>query len=258
MNASPIITVHDVSKTFCTWRRTDGTLLSRIADILPSGSKRHIQPDVSALRDINLEVSRGEVLGIVGRNGSGKTTLLRIIAGILKPDTGTVLVQGAVTSLISLSVGLQHRLTVRDNIFLSGSLYGLRRSQSLNAFDSIVEFGELEPYLDRYVYQLSAGYIQRLAFSIAIFSNPEILILDEVFSAGDEHFQRKAKQRMRSIVQSNDVTVLMVSHKSEHILDMCDRALWLENGQMQAIGTPEHVTHIYAQAQSPESLIAHH
>ena len=238
------IDVLHVSKSFTIHARSDATMLSRMADLMPSEKKRHTTRFIRALRDVSFQVEKGEVLGVIGKNASGKSSLLRMIAGILYPDEGTVDVQGAITPLISLNVGVKPRLTITDNIFLACSLYGMPQGDISSTLDSIIEFAGIEEFVDMYPYQLSTGMGQRLAFSIAVHTNPEILLLDEVFSAGDMFFQERAAQRMTQLIQGN-VTVIMVSHSMERIESVCDKVLWLEKGKMREIGDPKTVIENY-------------
>lgn len=254
MSTDPVISLQNVSKSFYAHARTDASLLSRLADLAPSGSKRLHAEYIEAVRDVSFSVSKGEVLGLIGSNAAGKTTLLRLIAGIFGPDEGTVSVRGTVTSLINLSVGLRDRLTVRDNISFYCSLFGLSRDQIHDAFPRIIEFAGIERYVDMYPYQLSMGMTQRLAFSIAVHTNPEILLLDEVFSAGDVHFQAKAEAKMMEMIRS-DITVVMVSHQLEHITKLCDSAIWLENGSVREAGPPADVVAHYESSSSGLPLI---
>ena len=189
-------------------------------------------------------MKKGEVLGIIGKNASGKTTLLRIIAGIMQPDSGEVHVRGSVTSLINLSVGLQPRLIVRDNVYLACALLGMSREETHQKFDAIITFGGLEKYVNMYPYQLSNGMNQRLAFSIAIHTEPEILLLDEVFSAGDIGFRKKATKAMRSLITSH-VTVVMVSHDLNRIRKLCNHVIWLHEGSIRQCGDPITVVNAY-------------
>lgn len=240
----PIINLEHVSKAFTVHARSDATILSRMADLVPSDKKRHTTRYIRALSDVSLQIRPGEVVGIIGKNASGKSTLLRIIAGILYPDEGVRDVTGTVTPLINLQVGVKHRLTVRDNIFLACSLYGMEQSDIAKALPSIVEFAGVEQYLDMYPYQLSTGMSQRLAFSIAIHTKPEILLLDEVFSAGDIAFRARAQKRMIALIKS-EVTVVMVSHDMKQIKNLCDRVLWMENGKIREQGDASSIVKKY-------------
>jgi|GEM_PF-495136 len=250
----PIIDLRHVSKAFTVHTRTDATMLSRMADLVPSGHKRNSTRRLQALSDVSLQVNQGEVLGIIGKNASGKSTLLRIIAGILHPDEGSASVQGTVTSLMNLSAGLRHRLTIIDNIFLACSLYGMQQKDIRNVVSSIIEFAGIQAFTDMYPYQLSSGMSQRLAFSIAIHTSPEILLLDEVFSAGDMAFKNTAKQRMEALIRSS-VTVVIVSHDMSRIRGLCDRVIWLENGKIVKIGPVEDIIKEYEEYCEPSVSI---
>ncbi len=252
---STSIHLRDVSKAFTVHARSDATILSRMADLIPSENKRHSVRKIQALEHVSLSVQRGEVLGIIGRNASGKSTLLRIIAGIHMPDSGLREVHGMVTPIINMNVGLKHRLTVKDNIFLACSLYGMKHSSIQKTLSSIVEFAGIEEYLDMYPYQLSTGMSQRLSFSIAIHTDPEILLLDEVFSAGDLAFRKRAEERMTELIRS-DTTVVMVSHSMPNISAVCDNVLWLEEGKVKDYGATEDVVHSYC-ADSQKEILPH-
>lgn len=249
-----IIDLRHISKAFTIHARSDATILSRMADLVPLGHKRHTTKCIQALSDISLQVRQGEVLGIIGENTSGKSTLLRVIAGILYPDSGFREVNGTITPLINLSVGLRHRLTVRDNIFLACSLYGMQQRTIHNSFASIVGFAGIEQYLDMYPYQLSLGMSQRLSFSIAVHTKPEVLLLDEVFSAGDIAFQEKAKKRMIEMIQG-EATVVMVSHNADHVRSLCDTVLWLDRGTVKMIGNAKDVMHAYQEGMKKMSMV---
>lgn len=240
MTERPVIFLDGIRKQFTLPKRKDGTLLARLTGKLEHRS-------LCALQNISFSVKQGEVLGIVGDNAAGKSTLLRIIAGIIYPTAGTVQVDGKVTSLIAMSVALRKNLTVRDNVFLASSCFGMTRAETRDRFASIITFGGLERYVDLYPYQLSDGMNQRLAFSIAIHAEPEILLLDEVFSAGDVGFAEKASKRMEEVIRGKS-TVVVVSHSMDKLKRLCDRVLWLENGCIRAIGDPDTVIDAYVDA----------
>jgi len=244
MNPASVITVDHVSKSFWVHARSDATILSRMADLLPSGAKRHHSRCIQAVKDVSFTVEKGEVLGIIGKNASGKTTLLRLIAGIHVPDSGKVYTEGKIISLINLSVGLKNRLSVLDNIFLTCSMYGMSRSQIQDVIKPILEFAGVQQYVDMYPYQLSQGMSQRLSFSIAVHTKPDILLLDEVFSAGDIQFKQKAAQKIEELIFS-DISVVMVSHDLNKIAKMCDRVLWIDKGAIRQSGAPKFVLGAY-------------
>ncbi len=247
----PIIQLSGVSKSFTVPVRRDATILSRMIGAVRRGTGTAQVRSITALRDIDFSVERGEVIGIIGRNAAGKSTLLRVIAGIIVPEAGKVRVHARVTSLMNLSVGLHDRLTVRDNIFLGCSLLGMRHAEIKIAFDSIVEFAGIGEFVEMYPYQLSLGMNQRMAFAIAVSCHPEILLLDEVFSAGDAAFVAKSEKRMAEIIRGN-VTVVMASHDLDRVSHLCDRVLWLDHGALVMQGNPVEVISAYRKQTIPQ------
>lgn len=182
-----------------------------------------------ALKDINLQVKKGEAWGLVGTNGAGKSTLLKVISRILKPYKGTVDVKGSVAALIELGAGIDPNMTARENIFLNGTLLGYKKDFIQEKFDEIVEFSELQDFLDSPVKNFSSGMKARLGFSIATSVQPDILIADEILSVGDVRFKKKCSERMQNML-SNGTTLLYVSHNMKSIEQLCDKALWLDHG----------------------------
>src|ERR687891_1430302 len=198
--------------------------------------------DVWALRDVSVNVARGEAVGLIGRNGSGKTTLLRIVAGIIKPTTGRVSAEGRIGSLLELGAGFHPDFTGRENVYLNGAIQGLRRSDIRERFDEIVAFAELEHAIDRPVRTYSSGMTMRLGFAIAAFLDADILLLDEVFAVGDEAFQRKCFGRIFQFKQAGG-TIVFVSHDAAAVETLCERAIFLDAGRVAFDGpTREAVT----------------
>lgn len=197
-----------------------------------------------ALRDVSFTVEKGEVLGIIGHNGAGKSTLLKVISGILKPRTGSVAVKGNVVPMLELGSGFDIEFNGRENIFLNGSILGYSESYLREKYDEIVEFSELQKFLEVPIRNYSSGMLMRLAFSIAAEVNPEILIVDEILAVGDANFQEKSRRRMMELM-SGGTTVLFVSHSLEQIREMCDRVLWLDHGQVKMIGQTREVCDAY-------------
>ncbi len=187
--------------------------------------------DVWALRDVSLEVVRGEAVGLIGRNGSGKTTLLRIVAGIIKPTAGSVRAEGRIGSLLELGAGFHPDFTGRENVFLNGAIYGLRRADIRQRFDEIVAFAELEHAIDRPVRTYSSGMTVRLGFAIAAFLDADVLLLDEVFAVGDESFQRKCFGRIARFKQEGG-TIVFVSHDASAVERLCERSVLLDVGRV--------------------------
>ncbi len=192
--------------------------------------------DVWALRDVSLDVARGEAVGLIGRNGSGKTTLLRVVAGIIKPTAGRVRAEGRIGSLLELGAGFHPDFTGRENVFLNGAIYGLRRADIRQRFDEIVAFAELEHAIDRPVRTYSSGMTVRLGFAIAAFLDADVLLLDEVFAVGDESFQRKCFGRISRFKQEGG-TIVFVSHDASAVERLCERAVLLDAGRVAFDGS---------------------
>lgn len=197
-----------------------------------------------ALRGVDIDVRRGETVGIVGRNGSGKSTLLQIICGTLTPNGGSVQVNGRVAALLELGAGFNPEFTGRENIYLNGTVLGLTREEVEARFESIVEFADIHDFIDQPVKTYSSGMYVRLAFAVAINVTPDILIVDEALSVGDEAFQRKCFAKIESIRDSG-ATVLFVSHSAGAVVELCDRAILLDHGEVIAEGTPKRVISQY-------------
>lgn len=197
-----------------------------------------------ALSDISFSLKRGEVLGIIGRNGSGKSTLLKIISGILKPTCGNVTVKGNVVPMLELGSGFDPDLTGRENVFLNGAILGYNEAFLKSKFNEIVEFAEIEQFIDVPIRNYSSGMMMRLAFSIATMVNPEILIVDEILAVGDDAFQKKSRARMLEMM-SGGTTVLFVSHNLNQIRELCSRVVWLEHGKIKVIGRVDEVCDMY-------------
>jgi lipopolysaccharide transport system ATP-binding protein len=198
-----------------------------------------------ALRDVNFEVKRGEVLGIIGRNGAGKSTLLKILSRITEPDRGRAVVRGRVASLLEVGTGFHPELTGRENIFLNGAILGMTRAEIRRKFDEIVAFAEVERFLDTPVKRYSSGMYVRLAFSVAAHLEPEILVIDEVLAVGDAEFQRKCLGKMQDIASNQGRTVLFVSHNTAAVESLCDAGILLADGRCVAKGTASMVIEEY-------------
>ena len=199
-----------------------------------------------ALHDITFNVNRGDVFGIVGLNGSGKSTLLKIISGILKPSIGSVDIKGSISPLIELGAGFDFDLTARENVILNGLVLGYNRYDIEEKMDEIIEFSELQEFMDVAVKNFSSGMVARLGFAIATAVMPDILIVDEILSVGDFLFQEKCEKRIKKMMDAG-TTVLIVSHSLEQIERLCTRVLWLDKGQMIALGETDEVCMEYKQ-----------
>jgi ABC-type polysaccharide/polyol phosphate transport system ATPase subunit len=197
-----------------------------------------------ALKNVSFNVSKGEVVGIIGKNGAGKSTLLKIISGILKPTKGSVTCSGSIVPMLELGSGFDHDLTGRENIFLNGAILGYGKEFLESKFEEILDFSELGRFIDVPIRNYSSGMLMRLAFSIATMVNPEILIVDEILAVGDAAFQEKSKARMMELM-SGGTTVLFVSHSMDQIREMCNRVIWLDSGKIKMIGETEEVCDRY-------------
>lgn len=198
-----------------------------------------------ALKNVSFNVSKGEVVGIIGKNGAGKSTLLKIISGILKPTKGSVTCSGSIVPMLELGSGFDHDLTGRENIFLNGAILGYGKEFLESKFEEILDFSELGRFIDVPIRNYSSGMLMRLAFSIATVVNPEILIVDEILAVGDAAFQEKSKARMMELM-SGGTTVLFVSHSLDQIREMCNRVIWLDSGKIKMIGETQKVCDAYA------------
>ena len=210
---------------------------------------------VWALKDINFEVQQGEVLGIIGKNGAGKSTLLKILSKITSPTTGSIKSKGRVASLLEVGTGFHGEMTGRENIFLNGAILGMTKKEINAKLDEIIEFSGCERYIDTPVKRYSSGMTVRLAFAVAAFLEPDILIIDEVLAVGDAEFQKKAIGKMQEISKGGGRTVLFVSHNMEAVKSLCTRAFLIENGSIINDGTSEEIVNIYLQMQNESNQL---
>ncbi len=234
------IDVRNVSKRFRLAHGQYNTVKERIIH----GGRRKATEDFWALSDVSLTVKSGETVGILGRNGSGKSTLLKCICGVLQPTKGEVAVRGKMAGLLELGAGFQHDLTGRENIYLNGSLLGMSKNEVDRAFDAIVDFSELEEFIDGPVKFYSSGMTVRLGFAVAVNVDPDILVIDEVLAVGDERFQRKCIDRVKQF-QKEGRTILLVTHAADTVRAICDRGVVLSHGHMVAEGEPGEATRIF-------------
>lgn len=191
--------------------------------------------DFVALSHVSFDVKKGEVVGLVGLNGAGKSTLLKIIAGVLKPTEGKVITRGTIAPLIEVGAGFDPELTARENVYLNGAILGHDRKFMDSKFDEIIDFAELQNFVDVPVKNFSSGMYARLGFAIATMVQPDILIVDEVLSVGDYKFKKKCEDRIQAML-AKDVTVVLVSHDIDMIKKLCTKVVWLENGNIKEIG----------------------
>ncbi|MDD2418450.1 MAG: ABC transporter ATP-binding protein [Oscillospiraceae bacterium] len=198
-----------------------------------------------AVRGISFEIPQGKIVGIIGKNGSGKSTLLRAIAGIYSPDEGKIDLHGHTVSLLSIGVGFQANLTGYQNILLSGLLLGFSEKHIRDKMNEIIAFSELGSFIHKPVKTYSSGMYSKLAFSITVILETDILLIDEVLSVGDVAFKEKSYNRMKKLIEDENRTVLIVSHNSKTIRDLCDHVIWVHNGTIRRTGEPEAVIDEY-------------
>lgn len=201
--------------------------------------------EFKALKNISFKIKRGETVGLVGTNGSGKSTMLKVIAGVLEPTSGNCIVRGNIAPLIELGAGFDYELTARENIYLNGALLGYTKEFLDSKMEEIIEFAELEDFMDMPLKNYSSGMTARIAFAIATITEPDVLIVDETLSVGDVFFQKKCEKRIKHFVDSGDVTVLLVSHSMDQVERICERAIWIEKGDMRMDGPVEDVCQAY-------------
>jgi ABC-type polysaccharide/polyol phosphate transport system ATPase subunit len=239
----PAIKVENVSVTYRTSLEKKPTFKSTV---IRMGRRERTVREIEAVRGVSLEVRRGSVVGIMGANGAGKSTLVRTMAGILPPTEGRVEVQGRVSTLLALGVGFNKDLTGRQNVKLGGLAAGLTREQLDSKYEDIVEFAELEEFMDMPMRTYSSGMYGRLGFSVAVNMEPDILLIDEALSVGDARFRKKSAQRMRDLCGGGR-TIVLVSHALGTIVDLCDVAVWMHKGELQMQGEPQEVIDAYTQ-----------
>jgi lipopolysaccharide transport system ATP-binding protein len=251
------IRVRNLSKEYVIGgrQRPQDTFRGMLADALaaPYRRFRRLSGNVSneerffALKDVDLEIAPGEVVGIIGKNGAGKTTLLKILSGITEPTSGRIELAGRTSSLLEVGTGFHPELTGRENIFLNGALLGMRKEEIRKKFDAIVDFAEVERFIDTPVKHYSSGMYVRLAFAVAAHLEPEILFVDEVLAVGDARFQKKCLGRMDEIGKGGR-TILVVSHNMQVIQSLCSRAIWLDDGEIAYDGGARSAVVAYSQS----------
>ncbi|MBX2997411.1 MAG: ABC transporter ATP-binding protein [Caldilineaceae bacterium] len=230
---NPLIDVIDVSKRFRLQRERRRSIQDTFIHLWKRqwAHGEYFWP----LRNISLRICPGDSVGILGQNGSGKSTLLKVITGVLPPTTGQVRINGRIASLLELGAGFHPDLTGRENVFLNGSIYGMSKETIQNRLDQIIDFAEIGDFIDTPVKNYSSGMYVRLGFSVAVHTSPEILIIDEVLTVGDQIFQQKCMQRILEM-KAAGIAILLVSHNAEDIRRLCDRAIWLHNSEVRADG----------------------
>ena len=263
--SKPIISIENLSKAYYIGRKINPhhTFRDAIANLATAPIRRWREQAMPtqesddafwALNDVSFEVNRGEVVGLVGRNGAGKSTLLKVLSRITEPTGGRAVLRGRVASLLEVGTGFHPELTGRENIYLNGSILGMKRSEIQRKFDEIVAFSEIEQFLDTPVKRYSSGMYVRLAFAVAAHLEPEILIIDEVLAVGDAQFQKRCLGKMKQVAQGDGRTVLFVSHNMQAVSTLTTRSILLKKGQIAAAGpTPEVITkYLEESVASPE------
>jgi ABC-type polysaccharide/polyol phosphate transport system ATPase subunit len=242
---NPVVVLNNISVRYRAPEETIGTFKEYAIRRL----KRNVRyREFLALDHVDLQVDQGEILGIIGRNGAGKSTLLKVISRVLIPTEGRVRLRGMVSPLLELGAGFHPELTGRENIFLNGTLLGHSRREIESRLSEIIEFAELGAFIDSPLRTYSSGMVARLGFSTATTWKPEILILDEILSVGDEAFRHKCQFRMQKY-RNEGTTTLLVTHDSATVESLCSRAVWLDHGQIKAIGSSKEVVKLYRESQ---------
>lgn len=245
MSEEVAISVKNVSKSFRLPHEQNSGIKQVILNAFKKNKKRGYETQ-RVLDDISFDIKKGEFFGIVGRNGSGKSTLLKLISQIYVADRGTIQVNGTLTPFIELGVGFNPELTGRENVYMNGALLGFSNKQMDAMYDEIVQFAELERFMDQKLKNYSSGMQVRLAFSIAIRADTDILVLDEVLAVGDEAFQRKCDTFFRQIKADKSKTVVLVTHSMESVKKYCDKAVFIRDGKIVTYGDPEDVSNEYS------------
>ena len=248
--------VLEVSGLYKRFRK--GEIHDSLRDLIPALARRAVKGQLRmqefwALHDINFEVNRGEAFGIIGNNGAGKSTLLKLLCRILQPTAGSLTAKGRVSALIEVGAGFHPDLTGRENIFLNGTILGMRRAEIRSKFDAIVAFSELEEFIDTPVKRYSSGMYARLGFSVAAHVDPDVLIVDEVLSVGDWAFQSKSTEKMRQIM-AGGATIVFVSHNLRTVADLCHRVMLVDHGRVAGIGPAQEIIKAYIAAGAKPTL----
>lgn len=253
MSSESVVRARGLGKRYELFASPAGRLLALLGG--PRRSREHW-----AVRGVDLEVRRGETVGLLGRNGSGKSTLLQMVCGTLEPTEGTVQVSGRVAALLELGAGFNPEFSGRENVYLNASMLGLSRAETERHFDAIVDFADIGPYLDEPVRTFSSGMFVRLAFAVAVAVEPDLLVIDEALAVGDEAFQRKCFARIEQM-KARGAAVLFVSHATAAVVQLCDRAVLLDAGEVLAMGKPKAIVAayqkvLYGAPERREALIA--
>ena len=261
MSNEVLVKVENVSKKFC--RNLKKSLWYGVWDIVGelfgrSGAKSDLRSDEFwAVRDVSFELKRGEVMGLIGSNGAGKSTLLKILNGLIKPDKGKITIRGKTGALIELGAGFNPILTGRENIYINAAVLGIPKAQVNKRLDAIIDFADIDDFIEMPVQSYSSGMKVRLGFSVATQFKPAILLLDEILAVGDVSFQRKCLDYIGNLVSRNDTTVIFVSHNLRNVEQICNRAIWLEQGIMRIDGSVDEVIAEYLYEINRELVLRH-
>ena len=239
-----MIKLRDVEMEYIIYEQKVDSLKEYILKKFSKGNKHR---KIKAVNGVSLDIPKGDILGILGLNGSGKSTLLKLISGIIRPTNGSVEIMGTIAPLIELGSGFDMELTARENIYLNGAVLGHSKKVMDRNFHDIVEFSELEEFLDVPMKNYSSGMVARIAFAIATMVSAEILIVDEILSVGDYKFQQKCEKRINGLMVGG-TTIIIVSHSTEQIKRLCKHAMWLEHGVVRSIGDAGSICDLYSQA----------
>ena len=234
------ISVENVEKSFKIYKDKGFTLKERVLFF----KSRNAYVKNNILKGISFDIEKGDILGIIGKNGSGKSTLLKLITRIIYPDSGSIKINGKVSSLIELGAGFHPDMTGRENIYINASIYGLTKKEIDSKLDTIIKFSELEEFIDSPIRTYSSGMYMRLAFSVAINVEAEILLIDEILSVGDANFQAKCFRKMQELKDSG-ITIVIVSHDLHTMEKLCNKVIWIESGKIKRSGIPNEVLKEY-------------
>ena len=245
MNQDIVIDVDNVSMEF----KKPQEKVDNLKEYCIKWVKRELKPKnkFKALDNVSFSVHKGERVGIIGFNGAGKSTILKILSGVLKPTSGEIHTYGTIAPLLELGAGFDHNYSGRENVFLNGAILGYSREFLESKYEEILEFSELEDFIDIPIKNYSSGMVAKLGFSVATIVEPDVLILDEVLSVGDVKFQKKSGDKLKSMMGSG-VTVLLVSHATDNIRELCTRAIWLDHGKLVMDGDVDYVCDAYIEA----------
>lgn len=238
----PVIIFQEVTKSYPSYAHLSygfKYFLLNLVKVAHEYRKKYV-----VVRNITFEINPGECVGIIGRNGAGKSTLLALIAGVIKPDSGEVIVRGKVSALLELGAGFHPDLTGRENIVLNGVLMGMTRKEVYEKMEEIIEFSELEEFIDQPIRTYSSGMIARLGFSVMAHLKGDIFLIDEILAVGDLGFQKKCIKRLEEL-RTGGVTIVLVSHQTDFLRSFADRVIWIDNHQVRAIGSPEEICSEY-------------